>query len=206
MPSTSACSTSCRSTRCWTSPTSARWARTCCSAAISTLRPTARPTSRATRTRRWPPTTPGANALPVDFLRPYQGFGNISLHRTGLQLELSFAADVAQPPLQEGAAAGRHTTPGARRSAPRRKDLPGINGFGAPRIDTNNRLANYGPQDFDRRHNFNVNWVYELPKATRSHGARPRRSTTGSFRASIATRPARRTTSGSRFRASRATA
>ena len=47
-------------------------------------------------------------------------------------------------------------------------DLPGINGFGAPRIDNNNRLANYGPQDFDRRHNFNVNWVYELPKATRS--------------------------------------
>ena len=29
-------------------------------------------------------------------------------------------------------------------------------------------MANYGPQDFDRRHNFNVNWVYELPKATSS--------------------------------------
>ena len=38
---------------------------------------------------------------------------------------------------------------------------------GAPRIDNNNRPANYGPQDFDRRHNFNVNWVYELPRATR---------------------------------------
>jgi hypothetical protein len=47
-------------------------------------------------------------------------------------------------------------------------DMPGINSFGAPRIDNNQRLANYGPQDFDRRHNFNVNWVYELPMATRS--------------------------------------
>ena len=45
-------------------------------------------------------------------------------------------------------------------------DLPGVNGFGAPRIDANQRRANYGPQDFDRRHNFNINWVYELPKAT----------------------------------------
>ena len=48
-------------------------------------------------------------------------------------------------------------------------DLPGVAGFGAPRIDTNQRVANYAPQDFDRRHNFNINWVYEFPKATR-HG------------------------------------
>jgi hypothetical protein len=45
-------------------------------------------------------------------------------------------------------------------------DLPGINAFGAPRIDNNQRRANYALQDFDRRHNFNVNWVYDLPKAT----------------------------------------
>ena len=49
-------------------------------------------------------------------------------------------------------------------------DLPGVNGFGAPRSDINQRRVNYAPQDFDRRHNFNVNWVYELPKAT-SHKA-----------------------------------
>ena len=49
------------------------------------------------------------------------------------------------------------------------QDLPGINSFGAPRIDLNRRSANYGPQDFDRRHNFNVNWVYELPRATTNH-------------------------------------
>jgi hypothetical protein len=49
--------------------------------------------------------------------------------------------------------------------------LQGINGFGAPRIDNNERRANYGPADFDRPHNFNVNWVYELPKFTQSKAA-----------------------------------
>ena len=77
-PSTSASRPSCRSIPCSTSPTSARWARTCCSAATSTPRTTAPPTSRATRIRPLAANSTGANALPVDFLRPYQGFGNIS--------------------------------------------------------------------------------------------------------------------------------
>jgi hypothetical protein len=64
---------------------------------------------------------PGSAALPVDFLRPYQGFGNISYI--------------------EPAGSSNYR---------------------------NQRRANYGPLDFDRRHNFNVNWVYELPKATHS--------------------------------------
>jgi len=29
-------------------------------------------------------------------------------------------------------------------------------------------LANYGPQDFDRRHNLTANWVWELPKGTQN--------------------------------------
>src|SRR5881296_2900687 len=50
-------------------------------------------------------------------------------------------------------------------------DLPGISGFGAPRIDGNEHRANYGPLDFDRRHNFNVNWVYDLPRFTGNNTA-----------------------------------
>ncbi|HEY7181244.1 MAG TPA: hypothetical protein VIC84_07485, partial [Blastocatellia bacterium] len=46
-------------------------------------------------------------------------------------------------------------------------DLPGVQDFGAPN-NIDNRRANYGPLDFDRRHNFSVNFVYELPKATAS--------------------------------------
>ena len=32
------------------------------------------------------------------------------------------------------------------------------------RIDGNDKRANYGPADFDRRHIFNFNWVYQVPK------------------------------------------
>ena len=51
--SISACSTSCRSRRCSTSPMSARSRIICCSAATSTRRPTGRPICRRIRTRRW---------------------------------------------------------------------------------------------------------------------------------------------------------
>ena len=43
--------------------------------------------------------------------------------------------------------------------------MPGLGAFGSPH-NLNNRRANYGILDFDRTHNFNVNWVYDLPKAT----------------------------------------
>ena len=32
------------------------------------------------------------------------------------------------------------------------------------RIDANDKAANYGPANYDRRHIFNLNWVYELPR------------------------------------------
>src|SRR5207302_3519271 len=35
------------------------------------------------------------------------------------------------------------------------------------RIDRNDHFF-YAPQNFDRRHNLSVNWVYELPKPTRN--------------------------------------
>ncbi len=48
-------------------------------------------------------------------------------------------------------------------------DLPGINGFGAPH-NLDQRRANYGVLDFDRPHNFNVNWVWDIPKGTDNAG------------------------------------
>ena len=38
------------------------------------------------------------------------------------------------------------------------------------RIDQFNHQANYGRQNFDRRHNLTANWVWELPKATSNKG------------------------------------
>ena len=38
------------------------------------------------------------------------------------------------------------------------------------RIDEHDKRANYGPANFDRRHIFNVNWVYELPRRESARG------------------------------------
>jgi hypothetical protein len=113
-----------------------------------------------------------ANALPVDFLRPYQGFGNISYIEPASSSNYHSMQTSLNRRFRKGLLLGiTHTW--SKALGTQAVDLPGINGFGAPRIDNNNRLANYGPQDFDRRHNFNVNWVYELPKATRSRSLGP---------------------------------
>jgi hypothetical protein len=108
---------------------------------------------------------PGATALPVDFLRPYQGFGQIqyiepsaSSNYHSLQMSLNRR-------FTKGLLLGVNYT-WSRALGTQSVDLPGVAGFGAPRIDNNNRLANYGPLDFDRPHNFNINWVWELPRAT----------------------------------------
>jgi hypothetical protein len=107
----------------------------------------------------------GASALPVDFLRPYQGFGNISYIEPASSSNYHSLQTSLNRRFTRGLLLGiTHTW--SKALGTQAADLPGINSFGAPRIDTNNRQANYGPQDFDRRHNFNVNWVYELPKAT----------------------------------------
>lgn len=111
----------------------------------------------------------GASALPVDFLRPYQGFGNISYIEPASSSNYHSLQVSWNRRFKKGLLIGVTET-WSKALGTQANDLPGINGFGAPRIDTNNRLANYGPQDFDRRHNFNINWVYELPRATQHGG------------------------------------
>ena len=107
----------------------------------------------------------GASALPVDFLRPYQGFNNISYIEPASSSNYHSLQMSMNRRFSKGLLLGvTHTW--SRAMGTQAADLPGIAGFGAPRIDVNQRKANYGPQDFDRRHNFNVNWVYEFPKAT----------------------------------------
>ena len=113
--------------------------------------------------------TTGSAALPVDFLRPYQGFGNISYIEPASSSNYHSLQTSINRRFSKGLLLGVTYT-WSKALGTQANDLPGINGFGAPRIDNNQRLANYAPQDFDRRHNFNVNWVYELPKATSNRG------------------------------------
>ena len=107
----------------------------------------------------------GSSALPVDFLRPFPGFGNISYIEPAASSNYHSLQNSINRRFSKGLLLGVTYT-WSKALGTQGNDLPGINSFGAPRIDTNNRLANYGAQDFDRRHNFNVNWVYELPKAS----------------------------------------
>jgi hypothetical protein len=108
--------------------------------------------------------TPGATALPVDFLRPYQGFGNISYIEPSVSSNYHSLQTSLQRRYTKGLLVGVNYT-WSKVLGTISNDLPGISGFGAPHI-LDNRRANYGPLDFDRRHNFNVNWVWDLPKAT----------------------------------------
>ncbi len=65
------------------------------------------------------------------------------------------------------------------------------------RIDANDKAANYGPANYDRRHIFNLNWVYELPRKESAGRSSAGSSTTGSCRAAIVWRAARPTASRS---------
>ena len=114
-----------------------------------------------------PSLIPGATALTTDFLRPFQGFGTIQFIEPASSSNYHSLQTSVNRRFQKGLLLGVNYT-WSKALGTQAADLPGVNGFGAPRGDGNQRRANYAPQDFDRRHNFNINWVYELPKATQN--------------------------------------
>jgi hypothetical protein len=109
-------------------------------------------------------TAPGAKALPVDFLRPYQGFGNIQFIEPSASSNYHSLQMSVNRRYTKGLLLGVNYT-WSKALGTQTNDLPGISGFGAPH-NIDNRRANYGVLDFDRPHNFNVNFVWDLPKAT----------------------------------------
>ena len=111
---------------------------------------------------------PGAKALPLDFLRPYQGFGNISYIEPSASSNYHSLQTSLQRRYTKGLLLGVNYT-WSKALGTQTNDLPGINGFGAPH-NLDNRRANYAVLDFDRPHNFNVNFVWDLPKATGNAG------------------------------------
>ena len=71
------------------------------------------------------------------------------LYRLRFQLQLSLAADFAQTPLKKGLLLGIMYT-WSKALGTQAVDLPGINGFGAPHIDNNQRLANHASETGNR--------------------------------------------------------
>jgi hypothetical protein len=108
--------------------------------------------------------TPGASALPVDFLRPYAGFGNIQYIEPSASSNYHSLQTSLQRRYTKGLLVGVNYT-WSKALGTQSDDLPGISGFGAPH-NLDNRRANYGVLNFDRPHNFNVNWVWDIPRAT----------------------------------------
>jgi hypothetical protein len=105
-------------------------------------------------------TTPGATALPAEFLTPFQGYSSSIRY-------LEFAENSNYHSMQ--ASVNRRFSRGVLigGSYTWGKALGTASGdFTFVRIDQFNKQANYGPQTFDRRHNLTANWVWELPKAT----------------------------------------
>ncbi|PYT16232.1 MAG: hypothetical protein DMG59_11055 [Acidobacteria bacterium] len=98
----------------------------------------------------------GSSALNRDFLRPYTGFGDISIHREGSSANYNSLQVSVNRRFAQGFFFGLAYTWS--------KALGITSGDGDfTRIDGNTRLANYGPLNFDRRHTFVANWIYDLP-------------------------------------------
>jgi hypothetical protein len=105
----------------------------------------------------------GSSALDANFLRPYQGFGNINLHQMGGTSNYNSLQVGLNRRFAKGLFFGTAYTWS--------KALTTVTNDGDfIRIDGNTRLANYGPAGFDRRHNFVFNYIYQVPNIAKSFG------------------------------------
>ncbi len=112
-----------------------------------------------------PSAIPGATALPVDFLRPYRGFANIFLFEPVARSNYHALQAGLNRRFKDGWLIGINyvLSKALGTVSTETPFLP----IGAPRSDSHQHEANYGPLDFDRRHTFSTNFVYELPKVGR---------------------------------------
>jgi len=106
---------------------------------------------------RTPGTLPGSTAFDAVLLRPYPGYNNINMryfdananyHGLQTQIDRRFANGLFL---------------NANYTFSKALDTQDVNTDFA-RVDSNDKRANYGPSVFDRRHIFNFNWVYQVPK------------------------------------------
>ena len=115
-------------------------------------------------------TIPGATALPVDFLRPYQGFGDIIQIQPTAYADYKSIQTSVNRRFSNGVSFGMNYTLG-KAMGTSSTDFPAGNNtynptvIGMPRVDSkdNQRKANYMPLSTDRRHTFVANFVWQIP-------------------------------------------
>lgn len=112
------------------------------------------------------PTGGPATVLPTNFLRPYQGLGDVLLYE--------FAGTSNYHSLQSGFAHRFQHGFNANVSYTFSKALDESDLYSS-QVDAfvNPRERNYGPAGFDRRHVFSANYYWTLPKVSRAIGFRP---------------------------------
>ena len=116
-----------------------------------------------------PSAIPGATALPVDFLRPYQGYGNIFIVDTSAYANYNSLQTSLSRRFKNGVLFSfNYTLSKAMGTSsvdlPAGNNNPNPNVIGFPRNDDKQAEANYYPLDYDRRHNVVSQFVWELPK------------------------------------------
>ncbi|MDQ2898788.1 MAG: TonB-dependent receptor [Acidobacteriota bacterium] len=110
-----------------------------------------------------PNAVPGSNAYDANFLRPYPGYGDISVHGEGDSSNYNSLQVSAERRFTSGLFFALAYTWS--------KALGTTSGDGDfVRIDGLTRFANYGPLSFDRRQLFALNYVYDVPSVTRHFG------------------------------------
>lgn len=119
-----------------------------------------------------PSAVPGATALPVDFLRPYQGYGNIFLVDTSAYANYNSMQLSLNRRFQNGILFSfNYTLSKAMGTSsvdlPAGNNNPNPNVIGFPRNDDNQDEANYHPLDYDRRHNIVSQFVWALPSVSK---------------------------------------
>jgi hypothetical protein len=106
------------------------------------------------------------SALPNNFLKPYQGYGNINLYEFASNSNYHSIQATFQHRLSRGLNLSANYTFS--------KVLDTSDGYSSavdPFLDPRSR--NYGPAGFDRRHVFSSNFYWILPKPGKATGLRP---------------------------------
>jgi hypothetical protein len=101
-------------------------------------------------------TTPGANALPTDFMRPYRGYGQVQMYEYESYSDYKALQVGVSRRFDRGLLFNVHYT---------RSEAKGIlnQDYDSIRIDGRDREANYGPLGYNRPHVLSASFVYQAP-------------------------------------------
>ena len=103
----------------------------------------------------------GNNCKDANFLKPYQGYGSINLYESQATANYNALQLQVQRRTTKGLFMGASYT-WSKALATAQSGGTNDNSFVRP--DQFNRMANYGPASFDRRHVLAINYVYTAPR------------------------------------------